>query len=362
MKIAFRVDASLSIGTGHITRCLNLANELSDEGNECVFFTKAHHGNLIEKISSSGYVVHVIPFSGQTNDQYIKNEKEWLSGSQLDDAYATLALSALHRFTPDIFIIDHYSIDCEWEKVILSKIPNVKIAVIDDLCNREHVGHFLIDTTLGRQRCEYSSLIPEKCIALLGTNYALLNPAFARLRNNAVVSRHKTKHPTKILITMGGVDVDNVTGKVLSIINKSFHDSLDVITVILGLHCPHYDVIKEIAKESKYNIDVRTNVNNMPELMLAHDVSIGALGSTTWERCVLGVPAVNIAIANNQLELVEKLRENEFIVFDNINFSDEEFVDAWENLKLCYSEQVSKSFLLCDGYGLKRVVAEILNH
>ncbi|SKC20590.1 UDP-2,4-diacetamido-2,4,6-trideoxy-beta-L-altropyranose hydrolase [Kosakonia radicincitans] len=361
MKIAFRVDASLSIGSGHVVRCLNLADALTKKGIECIFITKAHSGNLIQLIKTRDYKTYTIPSGPHITDEYVQNEKAWLGGSQYDDALKFLNICQQNQLNPDALIIDHYSLDADWELPVHKGLPDLKIIVIDDLCNRKHFCHLLIDSTLERRNEEYSNLVPSDSLILAGTKYALLKEEFAQLRNQAILERTKISAPQKILITMGGVDINNITGILLDKINNYFEGNLDLITVVLGVNCPHKAEIARIAESCKYHIEVKININNMPQIMLEHDASIGALGSTTWERAVVGLPTINIAIADNQLVIVEKLKRKGFIVFDNTDFSGEDLYQAWLQLNIDYQNMVTRSFLLCDGGGLKRVVRTIIN-
>lgn len=361
MKIAFRVDASLSIGSGHIIRCLNLADALRKNGVECVFITKAHLGHLNQLITARSFNIYVIQTEIVTTDEYILDEKEWLGGSQHKDALKVIEIFQHNKFIPDAIVIDHYSLDIEWESSVYKHFPHLKIIAIDDLCNRKHFCHILIDVTLERNQGDYKNLVPEDSLLLLGTRYALLKEEFAQLRNKAISKRRDILIPKKILITMGGVDINNMTGYILNEINNNFEIDIDLITVIVGLNCPHKKEINRIANSLKYPVEVKENIDDMPQVMLDHDVSIGALGSTTWERGVLGLPTINVVIADNQLVIVEKLKNSGFIVFSNANFSGEELYQAWKQLNNNYPEMVTRSFALCDGRGLKRVVASIMS-
>lgn len=361
MKIVFRVDASLSIGSGHVMRCLNLANALKKLGNECVFITKEHPGNYISQIQLLEFDTFIIENSTIYNRDYIRSESEWLGGSQQDDALMSIKLCEMNGFSPDIVIVDHYSIDASWEIIFKGKYPYIKMIVIDDLCSRQHQCDLLIDSTIDREQKDYENLTPSNCQFLLGTQYSLIKQDFELLRNKAIEKRtHEIITPKKILVTMGGVDMDNVTARVLSMLNEISDNDIEVITVILGTNCPHKDEILSLAQKSHLNIQVKININNMPEEMLEHDIAIGALGSTTWERATLGLPTINIAIAPNQFVIVDKLKKHGFIVLESSNFSERSFSYAWKNLRIHYSDFVDRSLKLCDGRGLHRVVNHIM--
>lgn len=358
MEIYFRVDASISIGTGHVIRCLNLAQELSLNGAKCSFITKSHPGNLITEIVEKGYRVFIIK---PVDDEkvYSDKENEWLGDTQKNDAIKSIDILSIANAEPDVIIADHYAIDYEWEQVIKEKYPSAKLIIIDDLANRKHVCDLLIDTTLERDIYDYKRLIPPYCQTLLGTKYSLMNKSFHLQRDKALEYRIKTTSPRKVLITMGGVDMFNITGKALNIINRFFAKDLDLITVVLGKNCPHIASVKIIARSMLCETNVLINTDKMPELMLSHHASVGALGGTTWERCVLGLPSINLSIANNQKVLIDKLKSKGLITISDLDFTDEEFNESWEMLKYNYKEISLRSFNLCDGLGLKRVAEKI---
>lgn len=358
MEIFFRVDASISIGTGHVVRCLNLAEKLRLNNFKCSFITKSHPGNLIAVIEEKGYEVFVVNSTDNKNT-YSDNEYEWLGDTQRDDALKTIDILDKANVKPEIIIVDHYAIDYKWEEVIRENYPFTNLIVIDDLANRKHLCDLLIDTTLERNISDYNHLIPSNCQTLLGTRYSLINENFYQLRNEALKCRIKTSSPKKILITMGGIDIFNIAAKTLEIINRSFARELDLITVVLGKNCPHIEGVKNFASTMLCETNVLIDTNKMPELMLSHHASIGALGGTTWERCVLGLPSINLAIANNQKILINKLKSKGLITICDLEFTDEEFNESWEKLKYNYKDISLRSSQLCDGLGLTRVAGKI---
>jgi len=358
MEIYFRVDASISIGTGHVIRCLNLAQELNLNGASCFFIAKSLPGNLITEIVEKGYKVLEIN-SSDNKKIYSDNESEWLGDTQQNDALKTIDILSEVNAKPDIIIADHYAIDYEWEQAIRAEYPYTKLIVIDDLANRKHICDLLIDTTLERDISDYNNLIPSYCQTLLGTQYSLINEKFYLQREQALKVRVKTKSPKKVLITMGGVDMLNVNEKVLKIINRSFVRDLELITVVLGKNCPHIESVRKFARSMLCETNVLINTDKMPELMSSHHAAIGALGGTTWERCILGLPSINLAIANNQKILINKLKSKGLITISDLKFTDEELNESWEMLKYNYNEIFLRSSNLCDGLGLKRVAEKI---
>ncbi|MGU3523392.1 UDP-2,4-diacetamido-2,4,6-trideoxy-beta-L-altropyranose hydrolase [Enterobacteriaceae bacterium C23F] len=359
MNVFLRTDSSLSIGSGHIIRCLNLSKALTNSGAQCFFISKDHPGNIIAKITEEGFKVKVIAASEKSND-YIQDEKSWLNGSQAEDAEHFIDLVVEECIHPDIIIVDHYSLDQEWEAIVKKSFPGTRLVVIDDLCDRPHLCDLLIDQTYQRNAEEYSALNGNNGKILTGAKYALLNPVFSQLRNRSIARKGSITLPKKLMLTMGGVDAHNVAGKILEFLEIACFENIEKITVILGAACPHIAEIYSMANNSKYDIDVLINVSNMAELMLENDFAIGAMGGTTWERCVMGLPAVNIAIADNQNTIANNLAEAGAIVLITDKFSYSNLFNAFNQLVTYYQSQLRLAMDICDGHGLFRVIQHII--
>lgn len=359
MNVFLRVDSSLSIGSGHVIRCLNLAKALEKQSLQCIFVTKSHRGNIIKKIKKDGFQTKIID-SDPEFDSYTRDEKAWLNGSQEDDARDFIALVMQECDAPAIIIVDHYSLDSEWENLVKKSFPETRLVVIDDLCNRPHRCDLLIDQTFQREVAEYTSLNESQGTILTGTKFALLSPTFSGLRELSITRKAQLNLPKTLLLTMGGVDAHNITGKVLSSLEECSFNYIDKITVILGAACPHQHAIHALAGKLKYKIEVLTNVTNMAELMYKHDFAIGAMGGTTWERCVMALPAINVAIADNQLTIASNLESVGAIVMHADEIDKVTINTALNALTIGYHDQRVLAMSICDGQGLTRVIQEII--
>lgn len=299
--VVFRVDASLSMGSGHVMRCITLANALSIFGYDCHFICRKHIGHLNEKISANGFVVHELGASCLETPPKSFSEKivphaEWLGCDYRVDAEQALTIVATLK--AELLVVDHYALDARWESVLRKSVP--KILVIDDLADRDHDCDFLLDQTFGRIATEYQSLVPDSCQRQIGAEYALLRSEFMDLRE-ASLSRRKVPELKHILVTLGGVDRENVTNMVLSELAQSDLPVSTQITVVMGGGSPNLHAVVALAETLQYSVDVFIDVNNISELMLCADLAIGASGSTTWERCCLGLPTLLVILADNQL-------------------------------------------------------------
>ncbi len=307
MKVVIRVDASLQIGTGHVMRCLTLAEALKKEGADVEFICRSHEGHLIERIRQQVFETYILPDLCGTKIK-VSDEEEtlygryWLGSSQQQDA--ELCRPLLEKTKPDWLIVDHYGIDKTWQTELAPYYG--KLMVIDDLANRRHQCDLLLDQTYGRQVEDYTGLVPQQAQLLLGSEYALLRPEFAEWRGYSL-QRRRSPEFKKLLITMGGVDPDNITGEVLAALGDSALPKEIDINVVMGASAPHLDYVKRQAELMPYKTDVKVNVSNMAEMMANTDLAIGAAGTTTWERCCLGVPSLMVVLAANQREIADSL-------------------------------------------------------
>ncbi|PFJ56386.1 UDP-2,4-diacetamido-2,4,6-trideoxy-beta-L-altropyranose hydrolase [Bacillus thuringiensis] len=300
-KIAFRADASIEIGTGHIMRCLTLAHELRNKGAQVYFICRKLQGDLHQYILNKGFRVFVLDGDGE-NTNFLSTEH----GSYLNllkyhwfvDAQQTNdILSQLPKC--DWLIVDHYGLDNKWESALRKTVR--KIMVIDDLANRMHDCDLLLDQNLyDNPNGRYKDLIPEHSLVKLGPKYAILRPEFHAAKK---FLRKRTGEIERIFIFFGGHDVTNETLKTLRALQNINQDNLK-IDVVVGSQNPHKEVIQTYCK-SVSNASYYCQIENMEELLVRADLGIGAGGTTTWERCFLGLPSITITTAQNQIEVTK---------------------------------------------------------
>ena len=296
MQIAFRTDASLQIGTGHVMRCLTLADALHARGAQCTFICRPHAGHLIDLIKHRGYAVAVLPPADNllpTSEDPV--HAQWLGADWVIDSEQTR--QALGAAVVDWLVIDHYALEQRWERSL--RRHALRILVIDDLADRPHDCDLLLDQNLGRAENDYQALLSSSTQKLIGPNFALLRPEFAQWRDYSL-SRRANPQLKRLLITMGGVDPDNVTGKVLDALKGCDLPVELGITVVMGPHAPWLADVEAKAALMPRQTQVLIGVNNMAQLMAESDFCIGAAGGSAWERCVLGLPSMVLILAANQ--------------------------------------------------------------
>lgn len=360
---AFRVDASFQIGSGHVMRCLTLASELRSQGAECYFVCRNHPGHLCHVIEERGFKVHRLPLDAEEpgslnpdTDCYL-----WLGASWQQDAASCVTIFAEHP--PACLVVDHYGLDHRWETAVMTGLGGTppRLLVIDDLADRRHVADLLLDQNLGRREEDYKGLVPETCRLLVGPRYAMLRPEFREWRERSLSRRTGQLELKRLLINLGGVDKDNITGQILGELAAcNLPDDLE-IEVVMGATAPWRDAVITQAEAMPWDTRVTVNADDIARRMAEADLAIGAAGSTAWERCCLGLPTMIVILADNQHGIAEALAESGAgSILDLLNLGVS--LSTWLT-KLAKPEALSRisgqAAKLVDGRGVGRVRLEI---
>ena len=295
MKIAFRVDSSTEIGSGHLMRCLTLADYLKKQGHIAHFLCRDHPGNLSELTTQHGHQLH--RFEEPPADSPTLNDPNvyarWLGTTQDQDAHETVRHLHGQGGTWHFMVMDHYGLDVAWQRRVRPHVGH--IFVIDDLANRTHDCDVLLDQNLNDAgQARYRGLVPEKCELLCGPPYALLRTEFEKARKGL---RKRDGWVRRVLVFYGGMDKSGETLKACEALQKLNRPDI-AVDVIVGLGNLHGEPIRQLCELAGFNY--LRHVNNMAELMAAADLALGAGGTTTAERAYVGLPTIITAVADNQ--------------------------------------------------------------
>lgn len=305
MRFLFRVDSSITIGTGHVVRCLNLAQKLRFLGHTCEFSCRLHSGNIVHVIKSRGFYVHTLDATAiaepPTKPFDEVSHQTWLGVSQNADATELISKVGISLY--DWVIVDHYGIDSMWETQIRPICQ--RLMVIDDLANRFHICDLLLDQSLVDDYFNrYDSLIPDTCARLLGPKYALLHPDFQSCLSTQY--RHTNTVP-RVLVSFGGNDVGGVTLFVVKALLEV--DDIDFyLDVVVSREAESYSSLVAISDSSK-KLTIHSALPSLAGLMFSCDKAIGATGITTWERLCAALPTLVITVADNQVKIAEHLNK-----------------------------------------------------
>lgn len=302
MNIAIRVDASTQIGSGHVMRCLTLANVLRRMGNQVVFICREHSGNLCDYIESKAFMLYSLPLPQQNetfdldfNNNNTPPHASWLGAQWKKDADETI--SVLQHEKIDCLVVDHFGIDASWERKV-KKLTMPKIAVIDGQLDRPHDCDYLLDPNITENASKrWRSLVPSHCELFIGPKYSFIRPEFIEARRNI---KTRDGRINRLLVAFGGTDKKNATELALKAL-KTIDLSGITVDVVASLANPNRLNLKRICHNHP-NIIFHLQPSNLAELMAEADLALGAGGTMAWERCYLGLPTIIIAIADNQDE------------------------------------------------------------
>lgn len=341
MKVAFRADATVQIGAGHVMRCLTLADALRAQGAQTRFLCRQQPGHLGNLIQAQGHLLTWLP--------------DTAAGADADAlaSAAALALGAPH----DWLVVDHYALDATWERV--QRGVAKMILVIDDLADRPHDCDLLLDQNL-QVAGRYGTRLSGACQALIGPRYALLRPQFAEARRTL---SSRTGQVRRLLLFFGGADAGGETLKALAALKLLGRNGLDT-DVVIGQSNPHRDAIAAACRAVPRTV-LHVQADNMAELMATADLCLGAGGGASWERCCLGLPTLVVTTADNQVEQSSVLAEAGAQSY----LGPAESVDAqrWAHTLACVLElphllkhMADQASSLVDGKGAVRVANHLL--
>ena len=336
--LILRADASIAMGTGHLMRCLALAQAWQDHGGECIFAMAESTASAEERIRREKFEVVTLAES---------------PGSP-QDAAQIVELARARR--AGWVVLDGYQFHVEYQRQL--KTAGVKLLTVDDT---GHAGAYASDLVLDQnvhatedfyaRRESYTQL-------LLGPRYALLRREFKPWRS---WNREISPVARKVLVTVGGSDPDNVTLRVIRALRLIAEDNLEA-TVVVGGSNPHGHELEREVQNGGNAFRLVKDVPDMPQLMADADVAISAAGITTWEMCFLGLPAVLIDVAENQTPGARQLDRQGIAIHAG---SSEEVTPESIAARLkpllasakCRAAMSERGRKLVDGLGAERVIS-----
>ncbi len=332
MRAIVYANGSSSIGLGHVMRTLAISNELKKRGFVVEYITDKSDDTAVRLIKSFGFNVMV-----------------------KDNILDFISKTKTQAFKYDAAIVDSYDIN-EYELNGFYNISN-KVVYIDDLAVfKEYNIDILINTSIDALNIDY-----------FGVSKKLLGPKYAIIRDEFRNVEYKTPglDVEKIMITLGGGDVSNITKDILDALIENYHNI--EYCVVLGNSYRYKDLMLQNYKQA--NINFYTDVRNMKDVMVDNDLAISAGGNTLYELCACGIPAIAVIIADNQKGFVGGIHKKTGLPF--IDLTEAGFADAKNNFLAVLNktlkdhsirERVSREmFQLVDGEGCSRIADEIIS-
>jgi UDP-2,4-diacetamido-2,4,6-trideoxy-beta-L-altropyranose hydrolase len=339
--LLLRCDASVAIGTGHVMRCLALAQAWQDRGGRAVFAMAEATGAVEDRLQLEAMVV-----------ARLKAEP-----GSADDAQETIALA--HGKQASWVVVDGYGFRADYQSEL--NHAGLKVLFIDD---NGHAGHYSADLVLNQNAHASEELYRSREVS----TKLLLGPRFAMLRREFIAWRGwKREIPPiarKVLVTMGGSDPDNSTERVMQAVAAIETEGLEARIVVGGSN-PHFDSVQRYARQSADRMTVWRSVSNMAELMAWADIAVSSAGTTSWELAFMRVPAIMLAVVEHQSPVARSFgTSGAGVNLGSLSGTDERtIVKAVHELLAdgrLRKEMASNGRALVDGYGADRVVSAMV--
>lgn len=287
MQVVLRTDATEMMGTGHLSRCLVLADAIKKSGGSCQFILGERNPTVARLLS---YARYEVSFLGIDQGSTIE-----------EDALATIGL-----LPPALewLVVDHYGLDSRWEALMR---PHVNcLLAIDDLANRTHDCNILVDPGYGRSEQDYAGLLPDRTQLLLGTRFAIMKDSFSERHNTAP----RWPDVRRAHVYFGGGCSPDWLPRYVKILMETNH-SLTVMAVGRA----NSRAMNFLLNQWVDRLTWHESVDDMAETLSSCDIAIGSPGTATWERACIGLPAGLLATNLNQVSILENLDRQGFCRF-----------------------------------------------
>ncbi len=349
MRIAFFVDTGAQIGTGHLIRCLTLAEYCIKLQHQVAFYLYSDNVLFIEQIKKKGFCVYFHKVSYKK--QGVKVVK---SDSYREKISQKMMLDFILNFAPTICLADSYFLDQDWAKFVKKYVK--KVGFIDDLGDRKLCGDFLLDQNLDACWRKYKGLTEENTLTMFGTEYAIISPKFRKLRDKSI-KRKLTGKIDQLFISFGGSDTENFTEKTLRALIEYEKITRLKLTIVCGSAYRFQKSLTKFLKDSELEYECHWNANNMAELMAESSIAIGGGGTTSLERCCMGLPTLQFIMAENQRQgTLALVGANAVKNVTNFHEVQKIFYKINESE---YKNMVLSAFQLVDGNGAYRVIKKL---
>jgi len=279
-----RADADSRMGSGHVMRCLALAEAWSSNGGRVTFLSRCDSAPLRRRVVSSGF-------------ELIDMEN---AHPHPEDIAATL--SHIRQMDGTWLVLDGYHFDTAYQRAILGS--SCRLLVVDDYVHQpRYHADLILNQNINAPNMQYNADPDTKL--LLGPKFGLLRDQFLA---QSGLKREFPAYAHRVLVTMGGADPDNTTTMMLEALRQVDISNLEV-TAVVGPANPHLASVRRAADQSPGNVRVLQDVNDMPELMAWADVAIAG-GGTTWsELAFMGLPSLLLVLADNQVDVAAGMAE-----------------------------------------------------
>lgn len=331
-------DCGTQIGTGHVMRCLAIAQSWKRYGGEATFFLPEGSPGIEERVRTEGFLFHTFP--------------------QAD--FASSVVKGVTSIKPVVTVLDGYQFRASEQSSLSS--AGLAVMTIDDYGHAaEYPVRWVLNQNVGAQPETYTKRNSDTRL-LLGPEYALLRHEFLPWLG---WKRQIPEKAGKVLVTIGGSDPNNLSLKILEGMAVLSRPELQVVMVVGGSN-PHLQALQSATKRLQISIRIVQNALDMPALMAWADIAVSAAGGTSYELCYMGVPSLLFVVADNQRGVAEHLSRLSAAVHAGMarDFAHEKFIRQLSSLIDSVDQRQTISNRACalvDGVGTERVRAALVD-
>ncbi|NBB17331.1 UDP-2,4-diacetamido-2,4,6-trideoxy-beta-L-altropyranose hydrolase [Caulobacter sp. SLTY] len=324
MRVLFVCDAGPDVGGGHVMRCLTLAGALEQRGFQPLFLATPAVADLLDRFAPD---MARLP------------------------AAADGLVAAARQAAADLLVFDHYGLSANDHAAAVGDRP---MLVMDDMADRDLYADLVVNSGLAHTAADYEPLTPTRPRLLLGPTYAPLRPEFAAAREAALARRGGPVERIVVTLGLGAVTIAHLMENIRAVVGDA---AVDLVV-------PAAAEVPSIGPTDWPQLTVHRNVRDMAGLYAAADLAIGAGGTSAWERCVLGLPSLNLILAPNQEPNADAMAAAGAAWAVDGEAPDWEFHQTLLPLltdTALRAEMSRTAAALCDGLGADRVADAILD-
>lgn len=345
MNVIFRTDANAQIGTGHLMRCIALAQAWQNQGGSIIFLSQLENDRLGKMICGKGFELFSVdnPYPDPGDEKRVRNLSAYTGKAH-----------------PSWVVLDGYHFDPAYQSAL--RATGCKVLVIDDMAHQpEYNADILLNQNIQAENLNYNCSPDTLC--LLGTRYVLLRKEFL---NGKGAKREIPETGRRILVTLGGADSENVTLTVVRALKRLERSDLEV-KIVVGALNPNRQSIEKELRFSPFDFQILSSVTDMPFLMAWADIAVSAGGSTCWELMFVGVPFLVVILSENQEGIANGLGEAGAAMNCGWHYAltadgfAEIIVELIEDRE-CRMAFSRKGWQMVDGLGSERVMERMRRH
>lgn len=345
--IYIRTDVNKYIATGHMMRCLSIAEKIQEKNEEVCFIVS-------DEVSAF--------FLKDKNFSMIILNVKW---DCINIVYEYNLLKNRIKKT-DCLLVDSYSIHSDY----LEKMRKItKVAVFDDLFSEKKIADIIINYNVFYRKFDYTNRYRDDCcIMLLGEKYVPLRHQFKDIMPNLFVRKYERAN---VLLICGGTDNVNLIYNVLYYIknnNTLLFNKINWKVVIGKYYINKCELEKLIVNNN--NVELLCEVQDMARLMNKCDMCIAAASTVLYECCAMLLPTLFCIVADDQKYDAEVFSEkNRMVYCGNYVMNEEKTIknieknlDALMNDKKRQEKMKVSMQNFIDGKGTDRIVSILMRN